>query len=122
MLGRIGFDHLKIVCIIGDLPEERVQEQEIFIDLKVEIDLSRCARTDQLGDTVDYLQLAALCRRVAVEGQFQLIETFAVEVMKELLTLSPVIAAWVQVKKPGGVKEANYALIELHERKSLEVR
>ena len=49
---------LRVVAICGVLDEERARAQPLTVDLDVELDADRAARTDDVADTVDY---AALC-------------------------------------------------------------
>jgi FolB domain-containing protein len=113
MLGIIGFENHKINCIIGDLPEERQHEQEIFVDLKVKADFSKCAQTDNLKDTIDYVRLAAICTNLASTKKYQMLETFACDVIESVLAEFPVLWAWIKIKKPAGLPTAQYAIIEL---------
>jgi len=52
---------LRVVGIVGVLPEERVRAQPLRIDLDLHVDLSSAGVSDALGDTVDY---GAVCDAV----------------------------------------------------------
>ena len=43
---------LEVVCIIGDLPEERVLEQRLMLDVWLTCDLAAAGEGDALCDTV----------------------------------------------------------------------
>ncbi len=75
--GTIGFTDIKVTCIIGELPEERIHPQEIIIDFRVAVDFSKCHERDDLEDAVDYTLLVHSLREVAQEGKYRLIETLA---------------------------------------------
>ena len=113
MLGLIGFDHYQIFCIIGDLPQERKQEQELYVDLRVETDFSDVAESDLLKDTVDYVPLAKICRDIATQGKYQTIEKYAAQVLEEVMAKFAVKSAWIRVKKPKALPGADYAVVEL---------
>lgn len=113
MLGIIGFKGYKVRCIIGTESWERKEIQEIFIDLKVEADISRVAQSDDLHDTVDYVSLAAICRKMAEEGQYLLIEKYAADVLEKLPQQFAIHSAWICVKKPQAIPFAECALVEL---------
>lgn len=112
MLGLVGFDGLKVFCVIGDLPHERVQEQLLLIDLRVEADFGLAAGSDLLKDTVDYVHLANVCRDVGRNGKYHMVEKYAAEVLKTLLML-PIKSAWIRVRKPGSIEGADCAVVEL---------
>ena len=58
----IQLTDLRIVGIVGVLPEERVRAQPLRIDLDLRVDLSAAGVSDALSDTVDY---GAVCDAVA---------------------------------------------------------
>lgn len=113
MKGIIGFEHYRISCVIGVYAEERKREQEIYVDLKVEYDFSKCVQTDRVEDTLDYVKLADMCQGLAKKGHYQLLEKFASDVLKNVLNESGVSKAWIKVKKPGGLLQADYTTVEL---------
>jgi 7,8-dihydroneopterin aldolase/epimerase/oxygenase len=113
MLGTIGFKNYRVRCMIGSEPYERCAEQEIFIDLKVEIDISRVTSSDRLQDTVSYVELSEVCKHLAVKGQYFMIETYAFEVTEKLFSLFPVKFVWIAVKKPSAIPDAEYTFVEL---------
>lgn len=117
MQGTIGFENLRIECVIGDLPEEREKEQSIFVSLKVKCDFSKCTASDRLEDTVDYVALADACRLEAVKGKYHMLEAYAGNTLDRLLTSYPISEAWICVKKPNCVQNADHTLVELSKRK-----
>ena len=117
MLGTIGFENLHIECIIGELPEERDRIQSIFVSLKVDCDFSACSSSDHLDDTVDYVSLADDCKQEAIDGRYQMLETYACRVLDRILKRYPVSKASILVKKPCGLNEADHTFVELMKRK-----
>jgi dihydroneopterin aldolase len=111
--GTIGFDQYKIDCIIGTHDHERIRSQEIRVDLKVELDIAAAAVTDDLNNAVNYVQLAQLCEKKAVEGQYQLLEAYAAAVLDEISENFPIRKAWIRVCKPEAIAAANYAFVEV---------
>jgi dihydroneopterin aldolase len=59
---RIELRGLRLVGIVGVLPEERTRAQPLEVDLDLHLDVSAAGRSDALGDTVDY---GAVCELVA---------------------------------------------------------
>ena len=117
MIGQIGFENLKISCIIGMGEEERREEQPIFVDLKVGVDISKSVKTDKLEDTVDYVAMAQVCTELALQKQYQLLETYAAEVLKALFDGFDIQEAWIKVKKPEALPTAAYSVVELSRKR-----
>lgn len=113
MKGIIGFEHYKITCIVGVYPQERAKEQDIYIDLKAEFDVSRCVKSDRVEETLDYVKLAEMCRVLAQTGKYQLLEKLAYDVLKKVVAEPGVSKAWIKVKKPGGLADAEYTTVEM---------
>lgn len=115
MEGLIGFHQLKVRCTIGVHPHEHQQEQEIFVDLKVKTDFGRCAQSDVLSDTIDYASLAAICTQLAQSKHYQLLETYAWDVLHTIFTLFPITWAWVGIQKPAALSSCiPYVELEKH--------
>lgn len=112
MWGLVGFDHYKIDCIIGVNPEERVKSQTLFIDLLVKVDFSLPAANDSLNETICYEGLSQICHTLA-KKEYQLLETFAYEIIDTLINHCKIKWAFVRIKKPLAIKGANYAVVEL---------
>lgn len=117
MLGWIGFNSYRINCIIGTELNEREETQDLLVDLKVEMNLSKVTVSGMLNDTIDYRSLAAVCKDLAVEGKYELIEKYAADVVSKVLKIFPVKSAWICVKKIKGLPDAAYTLVELSECK-----
>jgi len=68
---------LEVSCIIGDLPDERINEQTLKIDTTLFIDLRNAASSDDLDDTVDYAEICDDIRSVLKRAQCRMIERAA---------------------------------------------
>jgi FolB domain-containing protein len=117
MRALIGFEHFKICCIIGCNAEERNVAQEIFVDLRLRADISRCAKSDHLQDAVDYVPLSQLCTDLAQKGQYRLMESLAADILAAILRIEAIEWAWIRIKKPKALSEALYASVELEAEK-----
>ena len=98
----IGFEKLRVFCVIGVYPEERLTPQEIWIDLKVRAQATSFTG-DYLSSTVDYAGLAQLCRQIAEKSAFQLLESLASALIKELFRQFPLVFAVVKIRKPAAI-------------------
>lgn len=56
-MGKIILENIRVYSNHGCLDEEALIGSDYLIDLEVEADLSKSAQTDELKDTVDYVQL-----------------------------------------------------------------
>jgi dihydroneopterin aldolase len=112
----IGFENLKIQCIIGVYPEERQEPQEILVDLYIK---AHCiVANDQIQDTVSYAYLAELCSQLAQEGKYRLLETYAAEALNKIVALEKVEWAKIRIKKPKAIRDAQHALVEMERCKT----
>lgn len=95
---RLDLNGIRVTCIIGDLPEERLVPRDVTVDLSLEID-DRAAATDDLADTVDYARLTETVRATLAGAKCRLIERAAALVGAACLSETAVRAARVRVTK-----------------------
>lgn len=97
---RIEVRGLRLMAVVGVLPEERTRAQPIEVDLDLESDLSAAGQSDALDDTVDY---GAVCDAVAAAvaaDQPELLERLAALIADAVLAAQPrVDAVVVSVRK-----------------------
>ena len=113
----VGVTGLKVICIIGILPDERVHPQEIIVDIKVECDFTKCAKTDGIDDAIDYVAMAERATTIAVEGRFHLLECYATHVINSFFEELPISWASIKVEKPAAIKNARCSMVELERRR-----
>lgn len=102
IMGKIGFDQLLVSTVIGDLPIERENFQDLYVNVRVTIDLKELAETSDIQSTVNYVEMAKLFSEVAHKGQYQMIETLAVMYLRRLHENYPKIdEAYILIRKPG---------------------
>ena len=53
MIGTIGLEALQIRCIVGIYPQERVDEQDLLLDVSVETDFEASASSDPASIQLD---------------------------------------------------------------------
>lgn len=116
-MGIIGFENYRIPCIIGVYPEEQFVAQEIFVDLRARVHLKEALASDALEHAVDYTILAQLCSRLAQQKRYKLIESYASDVLAEVLCFDKVAWAWIRVKKPMALWAAKFAFVEMEREK-----
>lgn len=120
MKGIIGLEQYRISCIIGVEPNERIAEQEIYVDLKVRNCFALCASTDHIKDTIDYELLAEVCSNLAKSKKYKLLETFAYDVMQKLIHEFHVEWAWIKIWKPKALCSVDYTYVELEHTRGIQ--
>ena len=64
---------------------ERQHEQLFIVDVELYLDLSRASKTDDLGDTIDYMQVIIDIKKIVGGTPRNLIETVAQDISEFLL-------------------------------------
>ncbi len=100
----IGFEDLKIDCIIGILPHERKTQQPLYIDM--------CCILKE--GFLDYRECADICQKVSQKNHF-LLEDFAINVFEEIVNLKKIYFVRIKIKKPQAIQEAKHAYV-IYER------
>jgi len=111
----IGISQLRVVCIIGCNPDERLNPQTLFVDLRMTID---DPSKDQLDHTIDYVLVSQAIEKILVEGKFQLLEIASQSILEKLFIQFPlphVLKLWIRIEKPLAYPDAKYCYVE-HER------
>ena len=119
MRGIIGLEALRIDCIIGIHPQERVTEQPVLLDLEVEQDFAAAAASDNFTHTSDYSTMAELLTELAQRREYQLLETFAEEAAAMLFeTLPEITALRLKIRKPQAVPAAAASFVRIERRRN----
>lgn len=109
----IAIEQLKIECIVGVHPREREGPQTILVDLYVAPEASFFEMEDDVRQTIDYRQLAEIVLRIAIEGQFYLLEKMAAKIIQELFSEFKLRWAKVKLIKPNVVAQVERSIVEL---------
>ena len=96
----INIEKIPCYCSIGIAPEEKKMGQEIIVDVSLEIDSTRALKTDNVSDTVSYIDVYQVIQKAGKSKSFSLIEVFAEESARNLLELPLVNSVKVRVHKP----------------------
>ena len=84
----------------GVLAQERRDGQVFRVDITLEVDTRAAARSDDLGDTVDYSAVAGAVVALIEGPPFNLIETLADRIASACLEHAGVLRVVVSVHKP----------------------
>ena len=111
-----------IVCRgrIGVTREERAEPQELLVDIEVTLTAEARRTRDDLGETVDYVELAAIAQAVAARAEYRLVETLAERIAATVGRETPqapdgstlwnrIESLRVRVTKPGAARQIGAA-------------
>ncbi|MEM4246492.1 MAG: dihydroneopterin aldolase, partial [Candidatus Bathyarchaeia archaeon] len=76
-IGRILIRNLRLRCIIGTNDYERVEKQDVVINVAMSLDISAAAQKDDISDTVNYKLVSSQIVKMVEDSSFYLIETLA---------------------------------------------
>ena len=99
MTDQIEISGLRAVTIVGALPHEREIPQPLQIDLSFDVDLHDAGRSDELGDTVHYGEVADRVVAIVEESKDILLERLVSRIADEVLAFDRVEAVDVRLTK-----------------------
>jgi len=100
-MDRVILKNLVFYGYHGDREEERRLGQRFIIDISLYRDLSLPARTDRLGDTIDYVAVYDTVKQIATGERHDLVERVAGRIVETLFErFGDLQRVVVQVKKP----------------------
>ena len=97
---KINVTDIPCYCSIGIAPEEKKMGQELIVDISLEIDSTKASKSDNVADTVSYVDVYQTVQKTGQAKSYSLIEFFAEELASKLLQLSLVNSVRVKVYKP----------------------
>ncbi len=100
MTDRIDLTGIEVWARHGVLAEEKTRDQLFVVDVRIYLDLAGAAASDDVGDTVDYGELARKVHLEVARQSHDLIETVAEGVARIVLEDSRVERVLVTVHKP----------------------
>ena len=112
-MDKINIRGLEVRCIIGTKPIERENAQKVVIDISLECDFSKAAKTDHLADTVNYKELKDGILDMASGSKFFLLEKFTEKVADLCLSKEGVKSARISAEKPGALTGARTVGVEI---------
>ena len=112
-MDKIYIRDLALRCIIGVYPEERREKQDVIINIVLECDHSAAAKSDQIGDAVDYKSIKQEVIELVEASEFNLIETLADRIAQICLHNKKVRRATVTVDKPAALRFARSVAVEI---------
>ena len=100
MTDTVSIRDLRVSAVIGVHDWEREIEQTLVFAVDMAADVAKAAASDHISDALDYSAVAQTVTDVVTQGEFQLIETAAERVARQLLADYPLGWVRVEVAKP----------------------
>ena len=105
-MDRVFIRDLLLRAIIGINDDERVNRQDVIVNIEMLTDCRPAAASDSIEDAINYRDVAKRTIDLIERSQFFLVETLAEEVAKECLADARVHSVRVSVEKPTAVRFA----------------
>lgn len=112
-LDRIHIRDLLVRCIVGIYEGERLEKQDVVINITLYADLRKACRSDSLEDTIDYKAIKKKVIAAVEASSFLLVERLAERIAEVCLENPSVRRATVLVEKPGALRFARTVGVEI---------
>ena len=99
MNDRIVIREMEIQCRIGVPDEERAEPQSLRVTIEMDVDTAPSAKTDNIGQTVDYFLVYQRVHTLSGARPRKLIETLAEEISQMVLGEFQVKTVSVRIDK-----------------------
>lgn len=104
---------LRLNCLVGVPARERSERQEIVVNVTLFCGFSTAITTDDVKDTIDYDCLGQDIQKTIESREYCLLERLAQDVAQLCLKDERVRKVQVTVDKPGALKTAKSAAVEI---------
>ncbi len=96
---RIELRGLRVLGLVGLLPEEQSRAQPLEVDIEIEADLAAAGASDRVEDTIDYSAICAIAERIITAERFDLLETLAHRLVEAVMADERARQVTVAVRK-----------------------
>ena len=103
-MDKVFIKNLQVETIIGIFNWEREVRQVVSIDLTMEFDNKKAAKSDDIDDALDYKKIGKRVSSYVERSKFKLVERLAEQIAKLVLKEFPVASLKVSVTKPGALR------------------
>jgi len=112
-MDKIIVEDLLVRSIVGINPDERVNKQDILINMVLFEDIRDAGKTDDINASVNYKSVTKRVVQHVEESSDLLVEKLATDIARLVLTEFPVKRVRVRVEKPGALRFAKSVGIEI---------
>ena len=117
MKAHIYIKKLHVPAIIGVHEFEKNKPQDIFLNVKLSVDVLNACQSDHLADTVDYDQMSQMLVQYIQSTQFELLEALGYACMERIFLFSKKIeSVELDIEKPNALKQAENVVFSLYSK------
>ena len=110
---RIHITDLMLRTIIGVNDWERVERQDVLLNITLFGDLHAAGENDQIEDTINYRTVTKQIIQHVEKSQRFTVEALAADVARICLQAEGVTRVWVRIEKPGALRFARSVGVEI---------
>ena len=103
-MDKVFIKNLQVETIIGIFDWEREVRQVVSIDLEMEFDNKKAAKSDDIKDALDYKKIGKRVSGYVKKSKYKLVERLAEQIAKIVLKEFPVSSLILSVTKPGALR------------------
>ena len=96
----INVENIPCPCSIGIDEKERKKGQTLIVDVSLDVDSTNSSQTDDIKDTVSYIDIYETVQKTAKSKPYSLIEYLGEELANNFLNYPLVLKAKIVVHKP----------------------
>ncbi|MFT5519655.1 MAG: dihydroneopterin aldolase [Enterobacterales bacterium] len=111
---------LQVETIIGIFDWERKIKQTVSIDIEMETDIAKAAKSDHIDDALNYKAVGKRIIQFVEESEYQLIETMVETIAQIVLKEFNVNWLRLRVSKPGALRGAKDVGLVIERQKIVE--
>ena len=112
-MDKVFINNLQVETIIGIFSWEREVRQVVSVDLVMDFDNKKAAKSDDIEDALDYKKIGKRVSNYVERSKFKLVERLAEQIAKLVLKEFPVSNLTVSVTKPGALRGSESAGISI---------
>jgi len=113
----IRIKNLLIPTIIGFNPDERINLQDVIINLEIEVDVSKAVDTDDQDVIYNYKTITKSIINFVSESKYNLLERLTHEVLQLIMKDDRVLRAKVEIDKPRALRFSDSVSVELESKR-----
>jgi D-erythro-7,8-dihydroneopterin triphosphate epimerase len=113
-MGTIRIKKLRLRAIIGINPEERLNKQDLIVNVTLLTNLQKAVETDAEASTLNYRSITKKIIQYVENSEFYLLEKLADSILQIVLQDPLVLNATVEVDKPYALRFSESVSIEVH--------
>ncbi|HSG31117.1 MAG TPA: dihydroneopterin aldolase [Thermodesulfobacteriota bacterium] len=113
----LRIENLRLRTIVGIYDWEKENKQDLVVNVELEFDGSKAARSDNIDDSVNYKTINKQIIEHIENGNFDLIEKIAGDILDIIFKNDKVEKATVKVDKPGALRFTDSVSVQLSREK-----